>query len=162
MEQGPIPTLSPLTPAPTHMLYTLPRHLCLSHFRSRFPTFIQCRVVHGHFPPSRIKLCITRTMHRVGGPHTSWEDPSWEVFHLRCGCITECVSLIPFSPSEWRGADDIFLVVVCFWQVAPTKRSQPLLKRLFTSFGPWGSSSSGPSPKSKHPPTRRHLRRRSF
>ncbi|KAH9959999.1 hypothetical protein BC827DRAFT_1210826 [Russula dissimulans] len=48
--------------------------------------------------------------------------------------------------------------------VTPTKRAQPLLKRLFTSFGPWGSSSSGPSPsKSKHPhqSLRRH-RRRSF
>jgi hypothetical protein len=47
--------------------------------------------------------------------------------------------------------------------VTPTKRSQqPLLKRLFTSFGPWGFSSTGPSPKSKHPSTRRHHRRSSF
>ncbi|KAF8266341.1 hypothetical protein EI94DRAFT_1733338 [Lactarius quietus] len=42
-----------------------------------------------------------------------------------------------------------------------TKRPQPLLKRLFTSFGPWGSS-SGASPKGKFPPARRYPRRSSF
>jgi hypothetical protein len=48
--------------------------------------------------------------------------------------------------------------------VTPTKRAQPLLKRLFTSFGPWGSSSSGPpSSKSKHShQTLRRHRRSSF
>jgi hypothetical protein len=46
--------------------------------------------------------------------------------------------------------------------MAPTKRAQqPLLKRLFTSLGPWGSS-SGASPKSKHAPPRRYPRRSSF
>jgi hypothetical protein len=38
---------------------------------------------------------------------------------------------------------------------AAPKRPQPLLKRLFTSFGPWAFSSSDPSPKPKHPPLRR-------
>jgi len=46
--------------------------------------------------------------------------------------------------------------------VTPTKRAQPLLKRLLTSFGPWSSSSSAPSPKSKHTLQRRHRRRSSF
>jgi len=114
MQQGPIPSPSPHTPVPIHMLYTIPRHLCPSHFHSQFPTYIQRRVVHGRFPTSRIKLCITLTTHRVGGPHTSWEHPSWEVFPHRYGCRTQCVSLIPFSPSEWRSADDIFSSLLSF------------------------------------------------
>ena len=57
--------------------------------------------------------CVSH-VRRTAGAHISHGSTPWEVFPHRYRCRTQCVSLIPFSPSEWRGADDIFLVV-CFW-----------------------------------------------
>ena len=119
MRQGPI--RSPSTLGPTHMLCTNPRHRCPSRCHSPVPSYIKRRVVHKRFPPNRIMSCIiTLTTHRVGDPHTSSDHRSWEVFLHRYGCRTQCVSLIPFSLSEWRGADDILFC--CYLFLARSRR----------------------------------------
>jgi hypothetical protein len=60
--------------------------------------------------PTHASSCVSRTTHRMWGTHTPSEHPPWEVFLHRYGCIMQCASLIHSSPSEWHGADDIFLV----------------------------------------------------
>jgi hypothetical protein len=95
-QRGPILSRTPSTRALTPTLCTNPRRLSPSRFHSRFPTCIQHRVVHERFLLSSIILYITHTTHRVGGPHTSSDHPSWEAFLHRYGCRTQCVTLIPF------------------------------------------------------------------
>ena len=83
-QQGPIPSRGPLTPTPTHMLYTNPHHPFLSRPASH-PAASSC-VSH-----------VQR--HTVwGGPHTSSVHLPWEVFLHGYRCTMRCVSLISFSP----------------------------------------------------------------
>jgi hypothetical protein len=90
-----------------------------------------------------------------GGPHGQRQSPVRISSSFPSICFFLCFSRI----SIVGPVADLELFFI--WQIAPTKRAQPLLKRLFTSFGPWGSS-SGASPKSKFAPPRRHPRRSSF
>jgi hypothetical protein len=79
-QQGPIPSSSPFTPAPTRMLQNNRHHL--PHFRSQIPTYIQRRVVHERGPPSRTMLWITRMTHRMRDNYpcqssSTHLQPSW-------------------------------------------------------------------------------------
>ena len=114
MRQGPI--RSPCTPAPTHTPCTNPHHQRPSRCHNQLPSYAKRRVVHKRFPPNHIRLCITLTTpYRVGDPHTSSDHRAWEVFLHRYGCRPQCVSLIPFSLSEFPDGVVLTLFVFCFW-----------------------------------------------